>query len=385
MRIAIIGPVYPFRGGIAHYTALLYSSLAKRHEVKVVSLSRQYPSILFPGKRQTDHSSVKFAVPEAEALVDSMNPASWIRAVRRIKSFEPDLVIIQWWHPFFAPAFRDIAARLRKFTRVMFLCHNVLPHEQTGPVKAFSRAALSKGDMFVVHSEEDLCNLKAMIPDAQVKKARHPTYEVFAQGPISELDSHKSEARRRLNLKEKERVVLFFGLVREYKGLRYLVQAMPEVLQNIDATLMVAGEFYESYDKYTRLIKELDIVGRVHLRNEYVPNENVADYFLAADVVVLPYVSATQSGIAQIAYGLDRPVITTSVGGLPETVKDGETGYVVRPLDSKAIAEAIVRFFRENKAEEFAHNIRNFREVFSWDRMTETIESLASREDHVAC
>jgi glycosyltransferase involved in cell wall biosynthesis len=385
MRIAIIGPVYPFRGGIAHYTALLYQSLSKHHEVKLISLSRQYPGILFPGKRQTDQSSMKFAVPDAEPLVDSMNPISWVRTARRVRAFAPDLVIIQWWHPFFAPAFRDIANRCRRFARVLFLCHNVLPHEQGGPVKTFTKAALSKGDLFIVHSEEDLHNLKSMLPEAQVAKARHPTYEVFAQGPLSELPERKSEARAKLGLDQDERVILFFGLVREYKGLRYLVQAVPEVLKSLDATLMVAGEFYESYDKYVRLTSELGVEGKVHLRNEYIPNEDVADYFLAADVVVLPYISATQSGIAQIAYGLDRPVITTNVGGLPETVKDGITGYIVPPLNSSAIAQAIVRFFQEDKADEFVRNIREFREVFSWDRMVEAIEALTVEEAAVIC
>jgi glycosyltransferase involved in cell wall biosynthesis len=385
MRIVIVGPAYPFRGGIAHYTALLFSSLARRHEVKLVSLSRQYPRILFPGKRQTDRSRVRLEVPGAEPLVDSMNPLSWLRAARRIRAYKPDLVIIQWWHPFFAPAFRAIAGRCRKFARVVFLCHNVVPHETRGSMKSLTKWALSRGDAFIVHSQEDMLNLKAMIPGAQVRRARHPTYEVFAQGPLSELAGRKAQAREELGLKTDENVILFFGLVREYKGLRYLVQAMPAILESVDATLIVAGEFYESFDKYVRLVRELSVENKVHLRNEYVPNENVAAYFLAADVVVLPYISATQSGIAQIAYGLDRPVITTNVGGLPETVKDGETGYLTPPLDSTAIAQAVVKFFKENKAEEFARNIRVFREVFSWDRMIETVEDLAGEEGRVRC
>lgn len=386
MRIAIVGPVYPFSGGIAHYTALLHSSLAERHEVKVISLSRQYPSILVSGKRQTDRSGVRFSVPNAEPIIDSMNPITWFRAARRIKAFAPDLVIIQWWHPFFAPAFKTIAGLCRKFTKVLFLCHNVAPHETGGTARKLTRSALSRGSCFIVHSEEDQRNLQTLLPGAQVRKARHPTYEVFAQGPLSELAGTKAQARSELGLNPDENVILFFGLVREYKGLRYLIQAMPRVLASIEAKLVVAGEFYESYDKYVRLVKELSVENKVHLLDGYVPNEAVAHYFLAADVVVLPYISATQSGIAQIAYGLDRPVITTNVGGLTETVRDGETGYTVPPLNSDAIADAIVAFFQQNKAEEFAHNIRVFREVFSWDRMVETIEEMtAADEGKVKC
>jgi len=339
-------------------------------------MSRLYPKLLFPGRTQTDTSEVKLAIDNAEQLVDSMNPFSWIRASNRIRELAPDLVIIQWWHPFFAPAFGTIARRCRKFSKVMFLCHNVLPHEQTGPVRLLTKFALSSGDMFVVHSEEDLQNLKDLIPSAKVRKGRHPTYEVFNQHPIE-----KQDARAELNLKEDQKVILFFGLIREYKGLKYLIQAVPSILTTVDIQLLIVGEFYDDREKYISLIKELGIEHKVRIRDEYIPNEAVGTYFAAADLVVLPYISATQSGIAQIAYGFDRPVVTTNVGGLAEAVKHEKTGLVVPPADPKALADAVVQFFKEDLSDSFVHNIREFREEFSWDRMVEIIEDLASNNN----
>lgn len=380
MRIVVVGPSYPFRGGIAHYTTLLCASLRSAHETWLVSLSRQYPSFLFPGRTQKDESDAKLIVQGAEPLIDSMGPITWFRTARRIRNYAPDVVIIQWWHPFFAPAFGTLAGLCRKFSKVLFLCHNVLPHERGGPVKLLTRFALSKGDMFIVHSEEDKANLEALVPNARVRKARHPTYEIFSRQTVA-----RDAARAELGLRPDEKVILFFGLVREYKGLKYLIEAMPSVLPSMDATLLIAGEFYDDREKYVRLIKDLKIDERVRLRDGYIPNEKVATYFSASDLVVLPYVSATQSGIAQIAYGFERAVVTTNVGGLPETVKDGKTGYVVPPKDPEALALAIVRFFKEEKGEEFALNIEAFREEFSWDRMVEAVEELTSTDGERIC
>jgi glycosyltransferase involved in cell wall biosynthesis len=254
----------------------------------------------------------------------------------------------------------------------MFLCHNVLPHEKAGPIKLLTKCALRKGSMFITHSDEDTSNLKALLPNAQVKKGRHPTYEVFKEQPIA-----KDAARRELGLPKEQNVILFFGLVREYKGLKHLIEAMPIILATTDVTLVIAGEFYDNREKYVQQIKDLGVDYRVKLKDQYIPNEAVGTYFSATDLVVLPYVTATQSGIVQIAYGFDRPVVTSNVGGLPEAVKDGETGFVVPPEDPRSLAQAVIRFFEEKKADEFARNIADFREEFSWSRMVESIENLA--------
>jgi glycosyltransferase involved in cell wall biosynthesis len=262
----------------------------------------------------------------------------------------------------------------------MFLCHNVIPHEKGGPVKALTKSAFSKGDVFIVHSDEDASNLKGLIPTAKIKKARHPTYEVFSQQSVD-----CQQSRETLGIPLDSNIVLFFGLVREYKGLKYLIDAMPKVIESLDAMLVIAGEFYDDRKKYIEQIKELGIDDRIYLHDKYVPNEEVATYFSAADLLVLPYISATQSGIVQIAYGFNRPVITTDVGGLPEAVTHDKTGFVVPPEDSKALADAIIRFFQENKAEQFSSNIRALKDEFSWDRMVETIEDLTSNREVANC
>lgn len=338
-----------------------------------MSLSRQYPRILFPGKKQTDDSAVQLKVDGSLPVIDSINPLTWLKTAKMIRQDAPDLVIIQWWHPFFAPAFGTIAKHCQEFTNVMFICHNVIPHEQAGPVAMLSKYALSKGDMFIVHSSEDWMNLKSLMPNAITRKTHHPTYEVFNATPVARAD-----ARAELGIGDNEKVILFFGLVRKYKGLNFLIEAMPEVLKSVDARLVIAGEFYDDKEPYVQQIRDLGIEQKVILKDEYVPNEKVGVFFSASDVVALPYISATQSGIVQIAYGFDKPVVTTNVGGLPEAVIDGETGYVVPPSDPHALANGIISYFKEVKAPDFAININKFREEFTWNRMVEIIESLAS-------
>lgn len=344
-----------------------------RHEVKLIAMKRQYPSLLFPGKTQIDESDVAIKVDGAELVIDSINPLSWRKAASNIESWRPDLLVIQWWHPFFSPAFGSIARLIGRKVPVLFLCHNVIPHEKQGPVAALSRAALRWGDLFIVHSEEDMRNLRAILPESKVKTARHPTYEVFKYSEIS-----REEARNALEIAQDARMLLFFGLVRSYKGLKYLIKAMPRIRDQVCAELLVAGEFYEGRTSYDALIQELKLAEEVRVEDRYVPNEQVGIYFMASDVVVLPYVTATQSGIVQIAYGFERPVITTNVGGLPEVVRNGETGLLVPPADPIALADAVIRFFKDNLGETLARGVREHKEEFSWERMVDTIEELAA-------
>jgi len=373
VKICVVGPSYPLRGGIAHYTSLLCGALGERgHEVKLISFKRLYPGFLFPGKTQNDLSGAPISC-ESEPLIDSMNPFTWFAAGRGARAFGPDLVIAQWWHPFFAPVLAAVAKRCRSVSKVMFLCHNVVPHENGGMSSRFlTRMALRHGDCFIVHSEEDLRGLLAMIPEADVVKSPHPTYAVFNSGTWE-----RDECRRRLGVSGN--VILFFGLVRRYKGLMCLIRAMPAVLSKIDATLLIVGEFYDDKSQYLHEICRLRIEDKTVAIDQYVPNEDVGGYFTAADVVALPYVSATQSGVVQIAFGFRKPVITTSVGGLPEAVSDGETGFVTPPEDPAALAEAIVKYFQESRAEEFAGNIERKLSEFSWGRMVDLVEGFAAR------
>ena len=369
MKICVIGPTYPFRGGIAHYTTLLVKNLRKKHDVVFFSFKRQYPQFLFPGRTQIDNSKVIIKV-EAKPIFDSMNPYSWLAMFYKVKKLRPELLIFNWVSFFFAIQFAIIAFLTRKFTRtkVLMICHNVKQHEARPGEKVPTKLAFKNADYFIVHSVEDSNNLKQLVPNALVKKTFHPTYNFFKFENIE-----KSEAQNKLCVSGN--VILYFGFVREYKGLMYLIWALPMVLEKVDVHLLVVGEFWEDKRKYLEQIKNLKIGENITIVDRYIPNEEVGLYFSAADTVVLPYISATQSGIAQIAFGLNKPVITTNVGGIPEVVEDGKTGFIVPPQNSKALADAIIHFYENKNEEEFVNNIIKEREKFSWDRMVEVIES----------
>jgi glycosyltransferase involved in cell wall biosynthesis len=366
LRIAILGLTYPYRGGISHYTTVLSKALSARHEVQVFSYLRQYPSFLFPGTTQFDASDRRIEVP-ARHVLDSIGPMSWVRTARAIEKYSPDLLIIQWWQPFFGAAVGTVCRVLQGPCTVLFLCHNVVPHERSRVDGWLSNYALSKGDLFVVHSGEDLANLKDLLPGADAVVRPHPTYEVFRG---------LGEGARQTSERSAERQILFFGYVRKYKGLEYLLRAMPEVLGELDVTLRAVGEFYDDVSHYRRLVSELGIERSVRLVDRYVPNEDVGGYFSQTDLVVLPYVTATQSGIIQIAYSFGVPVVTTNVGGLPDVVDDGRTGYLVEPKDPSAIAQAILRYYREREEKDFRSTIADYARRFSWESMVDEIERL---------
>ena len=371
-KIAVLGLSYPFRGGIAHHSTLLVRELRKKHAVKFITLSRQYPERFFPGKSQYDTSNRGLA-EENYALIDSVNPASWLRVAFTLKREKFDLVVVQWWNPFFAPAFGTIAniLTLLSESKVCFLCHNVLPHESTLVDRLLSKYAFLRSKYFIVHSDEDRRHLLTMKPCAVVKKNVHPTLSIFGDFAAYEKD----QARCQLGIAPDKKTLLFFGLVRPYKGLKYLIQAMARVAESIDCVLLVAGEFYEAKEEYLSLVKQLGLEKHIVIRDEYVRNEDVSVYFSSADVVVLPYVTATQSGIVQIAFGMNKPVITTNVGGLPEAVEDGKTGFVVDPESPEKLAQAILKFYEGNYEAEFSERIKANSDAFSWDAEVQSIES----------
>lgn len=375
MKVCLIGPAYPYRGGIAHFTTLLAREFSRSHEILVVNFSRLYPSFLFPGKTQFDESAAPIDV-SSERIIDSINPFSSIRAARRIARFEPDLVVFQWWHPFFAVAYAAVAAALGRMRRVprVYLCHNVLPHEASIVDRTLSRLGFAGADAFLVQSSEDEDRLRTILgPALGGKKCAlhpHPIYDMFRTGSVG-----REEARRALGVSG--RVLLFFGYIRPYKGVRVLLEAFARAVREMELTLLLVGEFYEEREPYDELIARLGIGDRIVLVDRYVPNEDVELYFEAADLVVLPYLSATQSGIVQVAYGFDTPVIVTAVGGLPDVVSDGKTGLIVPPGDSAALASAIADFFNRHSAEEMAAGIAACKERFSWERCVQVLLELA--------
>lgn len=371
--LVVLGVSYPFRGGIAHYSTLLVRNLRQRCHVDFVTFRRQYPQFLFPGKTQYDDSN--HPITEVNApLIDSINPLSWLRTARFIAQCRPDLIVCNWWHPFFGLCYGAIVQLLPRAlrARVCFLCHNVLPHERTWLERLLSTFAFRHVRYFIVHSEEDKQKLLDLKPDAQVLRNGHPVFAQFSNAAASD----KTSARALLKLPPDRKLVLFFGLIRPYKGLHFLIEAMPAVLREIDCSLLVAGEFYDDKRKYTALIEKLNLAEHVRMDDVYIPNEDVHLYFAAADVVVLPYIEASQSGIVPIAYSFNTPVISTRVGGLPEAVLEGKTGMLVEPGDPAALASAIVRYYREGHETAFRAGIAAHVDRFGCDEEARNIRQI---------
>ncbi len=370
-EIVLIGPVYPYKGGIAHYTSLLYQALTKKHNVEMISYKMQYPKLLFK-KEQKDFSNDMFRINDTKFLIHTANPINIISVGRKIKKKHPDMVIIQWWHPYFAPCYWLLEKSIGKRIKKVFICHNVFPHERFPMDSFLTKLILKNGDAFIVHSKSDGEDLLTIKPNAEFRQNPHPTYNAFK---IKNLT--KEQARQELHISGEERVLLFFGFVREYKGLKHLLYAIPEIKNQIDhVKLFVVGSFGDDKDAYMKIIKEQKITDCVKVIDGYTPDNEVEKYFAASDLVVLPYESATQSGIVQIAYGFEKPVVVTNVGGLPDVVTDGKTGYVVETKKPTRLAEAVIRFYSEDKEKEFVENIRKEAYQFSWERMAETITQL---------
>lgn len=370
-KIVLIGPVYPYKGGIAHYTSLLYKALSQKYDVEMISYKMQYPGILFR-KEQRDYRNDVFKVETAQFLIHTANPLNIIKTAVRIKNMHPDLVIMQWWHPYFAPCYRIMEAVFGKKTKKMFVCHNVFPHERFPLDRVLTKLVLNQADYFLLHSESDVGDLRTIRPDAQYRLNPHPSYNVFKIRNIT-----KQQAREELLLPAEEKVLLFFGFVREYKGLKHLIAAMPEVRRRLGhVRLIVAGSFGSDRVSYLHMIDEYEVNDSIEVVDGYIADNEVEKYFAACDIVVLPYDSATQSGIVQIAYGFEKPVIVTNVGGLPDVVADGQTGYIVERGNSKQLADAIVRYYKDGMEKRFAEQVRKEADRFSWDRLVEKIDDL---------
>lgn len=368
MRIVLIGPVYPYKGGISHYTGLLCRALRQKHEVIMVSYKMQYPRFLFK-KEQKDYSNKSFQVDDTKYWIHTANPINLFLAARRIRKLRPDTVILQWWHPYFAPCYRIIATLLGEIP-LLITCHNVFPHERFPLDRFLTRMVLKRADGYIVQSHLDEKDLLTVKPDANYVVTPHPTYNAFKMKNMS-----KAEARALLAVGSDSPMLLFFGFVREYKGLKYLLDALPEVKKRIpDISLWVVGDFGDDKDVYLEQIEKNRIGDNIRLVEGYVPDQEVEKYFAAADLVVLPYVSATQSGIVQIAYGFDKPVVVTDVGGLPDVVRHKETGYVVPSGNAQEIAKAVISFYQEDRETDWESNIRKQAAEFSWETMVERME-----------
>jgi len=306
-----------------------------------------------------------------------MNPMSWWRTAREVIAVRPDLLVLHWWVTFWALPFAMIARTIRRQgVPVLYVCHNVLPHEEKPWDRALARLALSQGDQFVVMAKAEEQRLKVLLPGATVHRISLPSYAALAE---VEHPLPPEKARRRLGLAPKKPVALFFGFVRPYKGLRFLLEAMPEVLAQVEMHLLIVGEFWEGKEMYLEIINRLGIGKAVSIVDRYVSNEEVAVFFSAADVVVLPYIDVTQSAVVQLAYGFGKPVITTSVGDLQDVVKHQQTGLIVPPANSAALAEALKHFINQRLQQPMREAILSRQESFSWTHLEGLLDKVINQ------
>ena len=328
-------------------------------DASIVSFYMQYPKLLFPGKSQITNAEPPSGMT-IKSLISSVNPLSWFRTAYYIINKRPGFIVIRYWLPFMAPALSTIARRCRKAgIRVIAITDNIIPHEKRPGDKMLTKYFVNSCDAFIAMSRSVADELRDFT-SKPVTFTPHPVYDIFGTAIT------KEEARNRIGIPVGEKVILFFGFIRPYKGLDLLLSSMAdEKVRALKIKLIVAGEFYGDEEKYKGIVQSLNLGNNVIFHSAFIPKEEVKNFFCAADVVVQPYRNATQSGITQIAYHFERPMIVTNVGGLPEIVPDGRVGYVVN-VDEKEIANAIFNFYSQNKEEQFSLNTQSEKERFTW-------------------
>lgn len=372
-KIIIIGPTYPYRGGNSLYVSFVYETLSKEFEVKIFNYKLLYPSFLFPGKTQFDTSGEVKKIP-SERIVNSLNPFNWISVASRINSEKPDLIIFDWWHPYFALCHFFISSFINKKlkNRILFITENYISHEGHFIDRWLTGIGLHHAKYFIALSQKVEDELKQNFKNKKIYRSELPIYDHLS-GNAEDINSLK----RKFSISEDEKVLLFFGYIRKYKGLDILLEAL-NILKSESQKikLIVAGEFYDDKEFYSELIKKYDLEKRVIMQNEYIPNEKVKEYFLVSDVVVLPYRSATQSGILNLAYGFRKPVIVTKVGGLAEFVIDQFTGLVVDEAKADSLANTIKIFFEIENKIDFRKNISEFVKSNRFNNLNEIINKV---------
>lgn len=371
MRIAFLSTFYPFRGGIAQFNASLYRVFEQNNQIQAYTFTRQYPSSLFPGSSQYVSELDKVDRIPSKAVLDTINPVSYSLAARKILEFKPDLLLTKYWMPFFAPSLGTISKSLKKHNVVnISILDNVIPHEKRLGDISLTKYFLNHQHGFVVMSNtvrDDLLKLK---PDAIYEEHPHPIYNHFG------AKLTKEEARKLLNIPINKKVLLFFGFIRDYKGLDILLKSMK--MLSDEYHLIIAGEVYGSFDKYNDLISRLHIQNKISKHIHYIDDNNVPKYFSAADVCVLPYKSATQSGIIGICYQYNLPVVATDTGSLKEMIEPFNTGLIINGLDYQSVTDTIQKFFASN-IEKYSENIEQYKEKYSWENLSYSILNLYSR------
>ena len=374
-KIVLIGPAYPYRGGNALFVTHTYESLKNHFDIKIYNYKLLYPSFLFPGTTQFDKSKDQvFDIPN-ERIVNSINPYNWIKVSRMLKKENADLIVFDWWHPFFSLCHGVISFLLRnKYkNKILFITENVVSHEANVIDKFLTRIGLKFASMFLVLSGIVEKEVQQFSKGKKVYRSELPVYDCYKQDEQSDQKLFKKE----LGFEEDSLILLFFGYVRKYKGLDILIEALPNVLSSIPiARLLIVGEFYDNPSEYFDLIRKLKIEDKVKVINQFVPNEEVGKYYQSADVVILPYRSATQSGILNVAYGFYKPVIVTDVGGLAEFVDEGKTGFVVKPHSPEAIATGVTKYLESRNIVDFSAHIQERNRKNSFNQLPEVFQRI---------
>jgi len=363
MRIAILSPFYPYRGGIAQFSLSMFRELRKNHTVKVFSYARLYPQFLFPGKSQFVETSEVITDVTSEKVLDSINPFSYEKTVRHISQFQADILIIAYWMSFFSPPLSYIARRLRKKTKIIGLIHNAIPHEPHFFDVPLAQIFVNSCSKCVVLSDSVKKDVLNICPNAVCTLSFHPLYDHFGK------HIEKSDACMQLTLDVKKKIILFFGLIRDYKGLDLLIEAM-KFLDN-DFQLVIAGECYGKFDLYQNLIDKSPAKDRIIIFNRYISDTEIPLFFSAADLLVLPYKSATQSGVIPVACHFELPVVVTDVGGLRATVEEMGIGLVCMP-EAHDISKTITAFFKAEKFL-FQKNFNKVKKILSWENFCQSL------------
>lgn len=372
MRIAILSAFYPYRGGIAQFNANIFEELSKEHTVKAFNFSRQYPEFLFPGKTQYVTPDDEAVAIESEALLDTANPFSYMTTAKAIRAWNPDILVYRYWMPYFGPSLGYVCRHMKKNCKVIGILDNVIPHEQRFFDKPFTKYLISGTDAFITMCTEvdnDLLKLSSEKPHTIQP---HPLYSHFGE----KLD--REEAENILGLQKGKKNILFFGLIRKYKGLDILIDAFKELGE--DYQLIVAGEPYGSFDSYRKQIEESGAQDRIKVFPSYIKDSEVKNYFSAADVTVLPYRSATQSGISSISYHFEVPMIVTAVGGLKETIGEKGTGIVANEAEPATIRAEIEKYFSDSSIRDNCiKHIREEKAILSWKRFADNLVAFAEK------
>ncbi len=371
-KIVLISPAYPYRGGIASSTErLAYEFQKEGHEVIIYTFTLQYPNFLFPGKTQyTDDPAPKGL--NIIRSISAVNPITWMSTGKAIRNLNPDIVICRFWMPFFGPSLGTILRQIRKNnkTKCIPIVDNIIPHEQRPGDKQLSSYFVKANDAFIVMSKSVGEEIRTFTQEKKVRLVEHPIYDNYGDA----VD--RNVALKKLEL-DNEKYLLFFGFIREYKGLDLLLKAMadPRII-GMGIKLIVAGEFYGNEDFYYKIIEDNEIADSLVMHTKFISNDDVKYYFSVADLVVQPYKSATQSGISQLAYHFDQPMVATRVGGLPEIIDHGKGGYIV-DVDPTSIADSIVDFYENQNRATFVDHVKKVKHRFSWSNLVNAILELA--------